>query len=74
MPCPYPKEHCRETALPSPTYHSGAAGFEIVPKFSSELLATKMRRRQCRVPTQKNIVGKRHCRILCIIPVQPELI
>ncbi|MFM9264717.1 hypothetical protein [Tychonema sp. BBK16] len=33
----------------------------------------KMRRRQCRVPTIF-WVGKRHCRLLYIIPVLPELI
>ncbi len=28
----------------------------------------EIRRRQCRVPTDNNVVGKRHCRLL-IIPV-----
>ncbi len=39
-----------------------------------ELLAAEIRRRHCRVPTENNIVGTRHCRLLYIIPVQPELI
>jgi hypothetical protein len=40
---------------------------------ASELLA-EIRRRQCRVPTVLFLVGTRHCRLLYIIPVQPELI
>jgi hypothetical protein len=34
----------------------------------------EIRRRQCRVPTRNYIVGKRHCRLLYIILVQPLLI
>jgi hypothetical protein len=34
---------------------------------ASELLAAKMRTRQCRVPTMLFWVGTRHCRLLYII-------
>ncbi|MFM9264744.1 hypothetical protein [Tychonema sp. BBK16] len=40
----------------------------ILIPVASELL-TESRRRQCRVPTQNDIVGKRHCRLRPIIPV-----
>ena len=40
---------------------------------ASELLA-QIRTRQCRVPTILFSVGTRHCRVLYIIPVQPEWI
>jgi len=33
-----------------------------------------MRRRQCRLPTMLFWVGTWHCRLLYIIPAQPELI
>ncbi|MCC3604469.1 MAG: hypothetical protein JGK24_14905 [Microcoleus sp. PH2017_29_MFU_D_A] len=41
---------------------------------ASELLVAQIRRRQCRFLRARLIVGKRHCRLLYIIPVQPELI
>jgi hypothetical protein len=41
VPCPYPKEHCRETALPSPLYHSGAAGIDMNQAFVLKLLNQK---------------------------------
>ena len=34
MPCPYPLIWRRETALPSPLYHSGAAGIDIISYYS----------------------------------------
>ncbi len=34
----------------------------------------EIRRRQCRVPTVLFWVGTRHCRLLYIIPAQPDLI
>jgi hypothetical protein len=40
---------------------------------ASELLA-KIRTRQCRFPTILLSVGTRHCRVLYIIPMQPDLI
>ena len=40
---------------------------------ASELFA-KISPRQCRVPTILFSVGKRHCRVLSIIPMQPDLI
>jgi|GEM_PF-5413886 len=45
MPCPYNIILGRETAVPSPLYHSGVTGIDITGQ---------LRTRQCRVPTQIN--------------------
>ena len=42
------------------------AGDRLLYPVASELLA-EIRTRQCRVPTQNNIVGTRHCRVRPII-------
>jgi hypothetical protein len=46
----------------------------ILDTGAPELLVDQIRRRQCRVPTILLWVGTRHCRLLYIIPVLPELI
>ena len=42
----------RDTAVPCPLYHSGAAGIDIRSNLvASELMLPEIRTRQCRIPT-----------------------
>ena len=59
------------------TGFSGCSTLDV-PQFistpvASELILFTVRTRQCRVPTPL-IVGTRHCRVLYIIPMQPQTI
>jgi hypothetical protein len=51
--CRFPTvDRGRDTALPSPNYHFGVTGIDMISNpLASKLLLAEIRRRQCRFPT-----------------------
>ncbi len=80
MPCPYNIIFGRETALPSPLYHSTIL-FLVGTRHCRLLYIIPMLflvgTRHCRllyIIPMLFLVGTRHCRLLYTIPMLPELI